>query len=107
MSGDALREYDVAYFGASVDSPATNKEFAESLALDYPLLSDADKSVTAAYGVLGTFGVASRTTFYIGKEGKLLFVDRDVSTATHGKAIVARLATLGVAKSRTAPTTTR
>ncbi len=48
----ALHELDVAYFTASVDTPELNKKFAESLDLDYPILSDPDKSVAKAYGVL-------------------------------------------------------
>ena len=48
----ALHDLDVAYFTASVDTPELNKQFAESLDLDYPILSDPDKSVAKAYGVL-------------------------------------------------------
>ncbi len=88
----------MAYFGANVDSLETNKEFAESLSLDYPLLSDADKKVAAAYGVLGVLGVASRTTFYVGTDGKLLFVDRDVSTSSHGADVAKKLGELGIKK---------
>ncbi len=40
-----LRTFDVAYFAASVDDAETNKKFAESLELDYPILSDPDKKV--------------------------------------------------------------
>ena len=47
-----LRAFDVAYFAASVDDAETNKKFAESLELDYPILSDPDKKVAEAYGVL-------------------------------------------------------
>ena len=38
--GKAIREYDAAYFTASVDDAETNNKFAESLGLDYPILSD-------------------------------------------------------------------
>ncbi len=38
----ALNELKVAYFTASVDKPDVNKKFAESLKLDYPILSDPD-----------------------------------------------------------------
>ena len=48
----ALHDLKVAYFTASVDTPELNKKFAESLDLDYPILSDPDKSVAKAYGVL-------------------------------------------------------
>src|SRR3954468_6327690 len=65
-SRHVLRQLNVAYFGASVDSPATNRRFAESMGVDFPILSDPAKSVARAYGVLGASGFAARWTFYIG-----------------------------------------
>src|SRR5258707_13089988 len=50
--GEALKGMDVAYFTASVDTPEENTKFADSLHCDYPILSDPDKSVAKAYGVL-------------------------------------------------------
>lgn len=93
----------MAYFGANVDSLERNKEFADSLSLDYPLLSDADKTAASAYGVLGVLGVASRTTFYVGADGKILFVDRDVSTSSHGADVAKKLGELGVKKRGPSP----
>ncbi len=87
----------MAYFGASVDTPETNKRFAESLGLDYPLLSDPDKNVARAYGVVsGDRTTAARWTFYIGKDGKILYIDKQVSPASHGQEVVARLKALGI-----------
>jgi hypothetical protein len=39
---------------------------------------------------------ASRWTFYIGLAGRILYVDKQVSPATQGKAIAAKLAELGI-----------
>ena len=50
--GKGLRDYDVAYFTASCDTPEYNKEFSDSLTLDFPILSDPDKSMAQAYGVV-------------------------------------------------------
>jgi peroxiredoxin Q/BCP len=87
----------VAYFTASVDTPDTNKKFAESLDLDYPILSDPDKTVARAYGVVaGDKAYASRWTFYIGKDGKILYIDKQVSPASHGDDVLKRLDALGV-----------
>ncbi len=89
----------MAYFAASVDTPETNKRFAESLAVDYPILSDPGMEVARAYGVVsGDRKYASRWTFYIGRDGRILAVDREVSPATAGKDVTARLAALGVAR---------
>lgn len=84
------------YFGASVDAPETNARFAESLGIDYPILSDPEKTVARAYGVLSPSGYASRWTFYIGADGRLLDIDKHVNASSHGPAIAARLRELGV-----------
>jgi peroxiredoxin Q/BCP len=90
----------VAYFAASVDDLETNTKFAQSLDADYPILSDGDKKVATAYGVLGPFGVARRWTFYIGPDGKILHVDREVKIPTAAQDIVARLKELNVARAK-------
>ncbi len=57
------------YFAASVDDAETNKKFAEHVEADYPILSDPDKKVAAAYGVVNDQRpLASRWTFYIGED---------------------------------------
>ena len=65
---------------------------------DYPILADASKDVARAYGVLGVIGMASRWTFYIGPDGKILYIDKSVKTSTAGQDVAAKLAELGVAK---------
>tara|TARA_R110000850_G_scaffold9196_34_gene34064 strand:- start:7773 stop:7937 length:165 start_codon:yes stop_codon:yes gene_type:complete len=53
-----------------------------------------------AYGITKSEkGNASRVTFYIGKDGKVLFVDSSVSAKSHGEAIADKLGELGVDKS--------
>ena len=76
----------MAYFAASVDTPEDNKKFAESLGLDYPILSDPGKQVASAYGVVTPERqFAQRWTFYIGIDGKILFIDKKISAATAGQ----------------------
>jgi hypothetical protein len=48
--------------------------------------------------VLGKMGVASRWTFYIAPDGKILAIDKAVKTASAGADVAAKLAELGVAK---------
>ena len=53
------------------------------------------------YGVLmPVVGVAKRWTFYIGKDGKVLFIDKEVKVDTAGADIAAKLAELGVARKK-------
>ena len=89
----------------SVDDPQTNKEFAESLDADFPLLSDPTKATATAYGVLRDYGeriglVAQRWTFYVGEDGRILQIDKSVSASTAGEDVVATLAELNVPKRR-------
>lgn len=80
-----------------MDTAETNKKFADSLELDYPILSDPGKEIAKAYGVIiGDKAYASRWTFYIGKDGKILYIDRQVSPASHGKDVVERIKALGM-----------
>lgn len=91
-----LRRFDVRYFAASVDTPETNAEFAASLGIDFPILSDPTKATARAYGALGATGLASRWTFYIGADGHIVDIDRQVSAASHGADIAKRLEELRV-----------
>jgi peroxiredoxin Q/BCP len=92
----ALRGFNVQQFAASVDSPRTNAEFAASLSLPYPILCDETKETARAYGVLTASGFTSRWTFYIGSDGRILDIDKQVHAATHGHDVAARLTELGL-----------
>jgi peroxiredoxin Q/BCP len=100
-SGAAIRKFDVTYFAISTDDAPTNKKFAESLSCDYPILADPDKKVADAYGVLiPGVGFASRFTFYIGPDGKILDIDKKVKPQTAGQDLAARLEALSIAKAK-------
>jgi peroxiredoxin Q/BCP len=84
---------------ASVDDAETNKKFAESTEADFTLLSDPSKTVANSYGVIAPDKpFASRWTFYIGPDGKILFIDRQVKPGTAGEDLVSKLQELGVKK---------
>ena len=98
--GADIRKYDVTYFMASVDpieGEKGNKAFAESQKADFPLLSDPTKKTAEAYGVLNPRGVASRWTFYIGKDGTIAHIDKAVKPATSAEDMAAKLGELKVA----------
>lgn len=57
--------------GVSTDDLETQKKFADSLTLPFPLLADPEKKAAQAYGVLTSAGYANRVTFVIGKDGKV------------------------------------
>ena len=77
----------------------TNTKFAQSLKLDYPVLSDPEKQTAAAWGVVSARRtVPQRWTFYIGKDGTVLHIDKDVNPATHGADVSKKLEELGIEK---------
>ena len=64
--------------GLSVESHRAHAAFAESLQLPFPLLSDLNREVVQAYGVMytpdnrhreGFYGIAKRSVFVLDREG--------------------------------------
>jgi len=100
--GDLIKQYDVTYFMASVDpieGEKGNKAFAEAQHADFPLLSDPTKDTAKGYGVLNQErGFANRWTFYIGKDGRIAYIDKDVNAhlATSAEYMAGKLAELKV-----------
>jgi peroxiredoxin len=70
---DKLGAADAKVFGVSTDDLETQKKFAASLSLPFPLLADPDGIAARAYGILAV-GYAVRTTFVIGADGKVIQV---------------------------------
>ena len=100
MNGDKIRQYDVAYFMASTDPIEKNTDFAKAQEADFPLLSDPNKEVATAYGVLTPRGTASRWTFYIGKDGRIVAIDKAVMPATSAEDMVTKLGELQISKAK-------
>lgn len=101
-SGSLLKRFDVAYFTASTDELEGEKgniAFAKSLELDYPILSDPKGKNAKMFGVLAEGrNAASRVTFVIGKDGKILAVVDKVTTESHGEDLVKLLDELKVVR---------
>lgn len=96
QSAEALAAFDVAVFLVSLDEPERNREFAESLEARHVLLSDPDGAAARAYGVLAPGGgVARRWTYYIGRDGVIRAIDKDVKVESAGQDIARRLGELG------------
>ena len=81
--------------GISRDEPERLADFAVEHGLDYPLLSDADRSVHRAYGVLGIKEVdgkqaekVRRTTFVVGTDGRIKQAWYDVAPEGHAENVV-------------------
>ena len=112
-NGDKIRQFEVAYFMASVDPLEDNIRFANATSVtlgqgadamvvekreaDFPMLSDPTKAVATRYGVLNARGVASRWTFYIDKAGRIAAIDKMVSPETSAEDMLTTLAEVNVA----------
>lgn len=95
-NGHLLEPFAATYFMASVDPLEQNIAFAAETGANFPLLSDADLSVAAAYGVLHEAGFAQRWTFYIDADGIIVDIDKNVQPATSAEDMAARLEALGI-----------
>ncbi len=90
-----LAKYDAAnavILGVSVDSVDSHKQFCAKDSLTFKLLADTDKKTTDAYGSLSERGVASRNTFLIGPDGKIVKVWTGVKPQHHSEEVLAALA---------------
>ena len=90
----SLSAAGLTVLGVSPDSPTKLAKFRERDGLNFPLLSDPDRSVLQAYGAYGEkmmYGKASvgviRSTFVVGPDGKLEQAQYGVKATGH----VARL----------------
>jgi len=83
--------------GISMDDVATQERFASTNDLDYPLLSDPDGAVAAAYGVKRAFDFLKvrRTTFVIGTDGRIVdVIASEFSMNVHADRALAALTAL-------------
>ncbi len=71
------QESGAKVFAISTDNTPSQKAFAQSLGLTFPLLSDfLDRRVSEEYGIyIAKAGVANRVTFVIDPEGKINFIE--------------------------------
>jgi peroxiredoxin Q/BCP len=84
---------------ASTDPIAKNKEFADKEQANFTMLSDEDKKVADAYGVLNpNSGLARRWWFFIGPDGKILHIETASHTADAGQFLAAKLEELKIKK---------
>jgi peroxiredoxin Q/BCP len=90
-----LRKMGAEIIGVSLDSVESHQKFASKYNLPFPLISDKEKRIAQAYGVLKDTGTsASRVTFVIDKTCKVAKVFPQVDVTKHTDEVVAALKTL-------------
>ena len=83
--------------GVSVDTPDSHKQFCTKEGLTFRLLADPDHKVVESYGSLGHFGamtIASRNTFLINPEGKIVKEWVKVDPQHHSEEVLTALSEL-------------
>ncbi|MGB3256541.1 MAG: thioredoxin-dependent thiol peroxidase [Ornithinimicrobium sp.] len=87
---DTFTSHGYAVVGVSPDTPQKLTKFADQESLSYPLLSDPDKTVLAAYGAYGekklygkTITGVIRSTVVIDEEGRVVLAKHNVKATGH------------------------
>jgi peroxiredoxin Q/BCP len=87
-----LQEKGIVVLGVSFDSVESHKKFKEKHNLPFPLLSDSTKDVAKSYGAVGWFifyaPMASRMTFLIDEQGKIIKILDKVNVSEHADEII-------------------
>lgn len=91
---EEFRRKGIMVFGVSNDPVVSHKKFSTKYSLNFPILSDVDKSVSEAYGVYGeknfmgriSFGIR-RMTFLIEK-GIIKKIYEKVDVKSHSKDVL-------------------
>jgi peroxiredoxin Q/BCP len=87
-----IRNMSAEIVGVSLDSIQSHDSFAKKYSLPFPLISDKDKRIATAYGVLRDIGLSTnRVTFIIDKKGKVAKIFPKVDVSKHTEEVVAAL----------------
>ena len=88
----AYEEKGAVVIGISLDTVESHSKFSEKYNLPFDILSDKNKEVAKAYGVLGIGGLAARrVTFIIDKNGKIARIFPKVDVKQHSEEILKAL----------------
>ncbi|OFX16264.1 hypothetical protein A3K71_02760 [archaeon RBG_16_50_20] len=86
-----IRSLGAEIIGVSVDSVESHKKFSTKFSLPFPLISDKEKRIATAYGVLRVTGTTNRVTFIIDKNGKIAKIFPKVDVSKHTEEVVAAI----------------
>ncbi|MGC8516646.1 MAG: peroxiredoxin, partial [Candidatus Acidifodinimicrobium sp.] len=87
----SFKSMDIPVFGVSVDSVESHKKFKKKYSLPFTLLSDSDKKLITKLKIKSMIGFASRVTFILDKDGKVIKIYPKVSPDRHAEEILSFL----------------
>jgi peroxiredoxin Q/BCP len=94
----AIKKLGAVVLGVSADSVESHQKFKKKFELNFPLLADTDRELIEAYDVWKEKSMygrkymgIERTTFIIGKDGKVTHIFPKVKVAEHANAVLEAL----------------
>jgi thioredoxin-dependent peroxiredoxin len=94
-----IRKQGAVVLGVSADSTASHQKFKKKFDLNFPLLADTDKKIIEDYDVWKEKSLygrkymgIERTTYIIGKDGKISHIFPKVKVSEHYDEVLAALA---------------
>ena len=94
----AIKKLGAVVLGVSADSVESHQKFKKKFDLNFPLLADTDREIIEAYDVWKEKSMygrkymgIERTTFIIGKDGKITHIFPKVKVAEHADEVLEAL----------------
>jgi len=78
-----FEELDAQVLAISSQDVASHDQFSDKHGFRFPLLADVDKTVAAAYGVLGPLGFVRRSVFVVDAAGVVRWAHRAITGVTY------------------------
>ena len=85
---NSFKSLGIPVFGIRVDNIESHKKFKSKYSIPFTLLSDSDKKIVTELGIKSISGVASRVTFILDENGKILKIYPKVSPDKHAEEIL-------------------
>ncbi len=85
---NSFKSLNIPVFGVSVDDIDSHKKFKEKYAIPFTLLSDPKKELVTKLGIKSITGSASRVTFILDENGKIIKIYPKVSPDRHAEEIL-------------------
>ncbi|MGQ0792824.1 MAG: peroxiredoxin [Deltaproteobacteria bacterium] len=95
---ELLESLGVQPIGVSTDGVKSHESFRDKYSLNFPLLSDSDKTIVGAYGAQSDSGSARRVTFLIDKSGIIRHIWEKVNASGHADEVASKVKELGIAR---------
>jgi peroxiredoxin Q/BCP len=79
-----FRDVGAQVLAISAQDVASHERFSSKQGgFEFPLLADTDKSVAAAYGILGPLGFPRRSVFIVDRDGTIRYAHRAIAGLTY------------------------